>query len=208
MLPDKKKHIIHRYIASNLISALIYSYDIHTATIPFEALITIFGLEKETDDFDDLIESNSGQMNHTRDDEQRDENMDIIDSEIGEKLKSSLYFQSFKKIKEDVEKVVCSNKINIYYSIKFIEYVLNSLMPFFSLWSAAGIKRYGVARDSNATAENLFKIKKHIELKGEKNIAIPRLIQKLEEDIKLKIKERIFTTKTTRRSKIVKIKLM
>ena len=48
---------------------------------------------------------------------------------------------------------------------------------------------------------NVFKIKKHIELEGEKNILIPGQIQKLEENIKLKTKERIFMTKTARRKK-------
>lgn len=42
VFPDKKNQCVQRYVASNLVSALIHLYDIETAKIPLEALILIY----------------------------------------------------------------------------------------------------------------------------------------------------------------------
>lgn len=49
------------------------------------------------------------------------------------------------------------NLKNVYYAKDFVVYVLEHLLPHYSLWSAVILIDFGLYRDSNATAENWFK---------------------------------------------------
>lgn len=52
-------------------------------------------------------------------------------------------------------------------------------MVYYPIWSAAALIRLGLLRDSNATAENGFKILKHQIFNKELRIKVPRIIQKM-----------------------------
>lgn len=111
----------------------------------------------------------------------------------------------YKKIKEN-DTQVNKPKKNEYCLLSFFSYVLEHLMPFFSIWSATVLhkimksgRRY--LRYSNATAETFFNIVKNIYLKGEKNISVTRFIKKMLDIIKAKLLEREKSLLTERQKK-------
>lgn len=158
-------------------------------------------MKEEVIELETLLLDKTDENNFNIEDEKEESSDDFIDIDTNQKLYSSLYYRAFTDIKEAiVKKSNSSTKPNSFYSEEILKYIFDYLLrSFYALWSAAGIARFGYARYSNATAENLFKIKKNTELNGEKKIPIPRFIQKCEESIQFKLKERTFSTKTTRR---------
>ena len=118
-------------------------------------------------------------------------------------MKSSLYYQKFNDLKDTTLNNMAVNSVpNKFYSEELINYIVNYLMVYYSVWSAAGIVlRFGLLRDSNATAENGFKILKHQILEPEEKIMIPRFIQKNEESTRAKVIERNYPLERTRQKR-------
>lgn len=70
---------------------------------------------------------------------------------------------------------------NPYYCPRFIEYILEQKMPFFTLWSGRLIEQFGIIRDTNATVENYFKYVKFWMFKEQLRIVATRFVRKMEE---------------------------
>lgn len=178
--------------------------------IPFILLITIYGSAYKTENFDELLEGNVNGNNFIISmKEESSKNLpEDLDNGIG-KVKSSPYYEAFSNIKnlifEDVE-LTYTTEENPFYSVSFIEYLIDHIMPYFAIWSAAGISQLGLARASNATAENAIKLYKYTTLDGEKKNLIPRMIQKSETMIQSKLKERDYPLITSRRQSNRKMK--
>lgn len=208
--PDKKNHKPQRSMASKIMSGLIHAESIEAAKPFFELFVKLFMLEKKDSSL--KVEAEKIENTQTAEEINFDSYEPIAseDNQEGEvlppedegKKKSSMYYQHFLKIKNDILKNCdLTEEPNEFFSEKFSKYVLEFLMPYFPVWSGVGLKRFGLTRDCNATAENGFKILKHQVLEKEKHIMIPRLLQKNEEVIESKIKERKFPLKTTRQLK-------
>lgn len=191
-------------------TALIHSDSIETAKPFFEYFIKIFTFEKKDSTLDQQVEETKN-LNLTEEFTPEDEFSSETDAEGNDellskddecKIKSTLYYKKFVEIRKDVIKnSELTDEDNPFYSEKFCNYLFNFLLAYFAIWSAVGIKRYGLLRDSNATAENGFKILKHQVLHKESNIVIPRFCQQNEVIEQGKLKEREFPLTTTRQEK-------
>ena len=172
-----KEESDERRIASYIMADLIHATNKNTARTVFENFIKIFGFQKEPNNFKLLIETVLSTTT-LESQEYGDLGNDLTkDTEAG-KRNSSLYYKFFSDLKDEIVKnESLSQIVNKYYSQDLVNYVLDFLMPYFSLWSAAGIQRYDLARDSNAPVENFFKIFKSNNLENERIIKIPRFMQ-------------------------------
>lgn len=197
-------------MATKIFTALIHSDSFESATSFIEYFIKLFCFEK-----DDLsLEIDILEKIEIKDEEGNEKTEIDIEESLSEtpemeeetlsvedqgRMKSSPYYQEFVRLKDNLfKKAKFSDKDNIFYSKRLSAYVGGYLVVYFPIWSAAGIKRFGFMRDSNATAENGFKILKHQVFNKELKIKIPRLIQKNEEIIQAKLTEREFSLTTTR----------
>ena len=213
--PDKKKQKVERYVCSVLISELIHSDCLDTAKVHFENLIRIYGSPYEDVNLHNLIGNTDDEDTQSKikdhenildvsEEDDIDPNLAKENIELTKgKMKSSLYYQKFNELKDTTLNNMTVNSVpNKFYSEGLINYIVNYLMVYYSVWSAAGIAlRFGLLRDSNATAENSFKILKHQDLRSEEKIMIPRFNQKNEEIIRAKVIERTYPLKTTRQKK-------
>lgn len=192
--PDKKKHLNHRKIATKIMTSFIHCDSLESAKVIFEYFIKIFYFQTEEASLSSSIDSVNNCPEHGAvendydDDEKNDENKDNEDlPQLCGKMKGSPYYQFFQNLKNDiVKKASFTDKINEFYSEKFCNYLLNYLLVYLPLWSAIVIKMYGLSRDSNATAENGFKIVKHQYL-NELKVSIPRFIQTSETMLRSKL---------------------
>lgn len=79
---------------------------------------------------------------------------------------------------------------NPFYCPQFIEYVLEHIMPFSPLWSVLIIRHVGILRDTNAVAENWFKMIKYLLFEQKINTHPARFIAKLKQYLKSRLLER------------------
>ncbi|CAB3244980.1 unnamed protein product [Arctia plantaginis] len=162
--------------------------------IHLEKFVRIFGNFYEDNNLKELIsssvleESESEESNDslcTNDDE-----YDNSDEIAGNSTLPSIINCSFSKAKDEIlEKFPTNIEQNKFYSEDLLNYLVEYLLIYYPVWSAAGIARFGLARDSNATVENGFKVFKEQVLNKEENICIPRIIKKTEETIRGKLQE-------------------
>lgn len=145
IFPDKKKQKDERYVASQLITRIIHSVNFEEAKISFEQFIKIYGFKNKVEDFDIIINnflSNDTKVATETEEVLENENTDDNDSveQNLTKMKSSLYYQKFNKLKDSIlEETVTSNTKNTFYSENLIKYLVDYLLVYFSLWSAAAI---------------------------------------------------------------------
>ena len=176
-------------MCSVLISEIIHSDSFDTAKIHFQNFIRIYGSPNEDVNLYSIIGDTDDKETHSKINLDEFEDDDDDDNELFQwtegKMKSSLYYQKFNQLKDMTLINMKTHEVrNKFYSESIIKYVVNYLMVYFSVWSAAGIAtRFGILRDSNATAENAFKILKH-QVLTDKKMLIPRFTQKNEEIIR------------------------
>lgn len=100
----------------------------------------------------------------------------------------SPFYQSFYKIKVDTENETKNfDGTNDLYLPNFINYLLNELLPYYSLWTGCMIKRFNLRRNSNACVESWNNIIKNLLFQSEMRQLIPRAIPTLEENISERI---------------------
>lgn len=209
--PNKDEQKDERIVAKHLIAQVLHCRNVEEATDPFTLIIKIYGTEFNPIDLKEIlkkldIKSIKKKAELTEDDDEQD------DKEVQDKLKKSLndedekqgrkgspYFIAFSNIKKTViDSTKLSQQKNKFYSAEFMKYFLDFLIPYFGLWSAAGIIKFGIKRDSNAPVENHFKIYKHLLLNGKKNILAPRFIRLSQKYNDARLTERKYILKTTR----------
>ncbi|KAJ8672308.1 hypothetical protein QAD02_003567 [Eretmocerus hayati] len=209
---DKEKHQRQRYIASRLISQLIYSKNFEEAKTPFDAFIRIYGLPFEDIDFANLQKCDQSLISEKQDsdeiageessEEPSDDTGDDEKETPGEDMKKSKYYLQFLDEKNKIiDEAKTTKKKNIFHYEELVHYLLDFLLAYYPLCSAVGISRFGLLRDSNASAENGFKIFKWYILEGIKRWEIPRLILRMEGVIRAKIRERMYRLETARQMK-------
>lgn len=110
---------------------------------------------------------------------------------------SSPFYKTFAEVKHTVEQAlsdelsVCEKQtVNRYYSPEFLDYMLEYLLPYFPLWSAFVLTKFNLARDSNASVENYFKIVKKDILRKELRIPAPRFIRTMESLLDGRLRDR------------------
>ncbi|XP_066583776.1 repetitive organellar protein-like [Prorops nasuta] len=114
----------------------------------------------------------------------------------------SPFYKDFFKIYENILAAKNStNESNPYYSQSFVIYLLNYIMPFYSMWSAMVIFELNLLRDSNAPIENYFKILKENLFNKEKKVIVPRFIQRSEELLEGRLRNFNCDLRTTRQRK-------
>lgn len=203
LFPNKKDQKNQRFAASNLFSEMLHSPNIESTIVPFTLLVILYGSEYKAHNFDELLSGKVDDNGFTKDSEEaccQKLPEDCLEDGV-EKVKSSPYYAIFSDLKDDIlQRNMFSTEKNPFYKVEFVDYLINHIMPYFALWSAAGIARFGLARASNATAENFMKIYKHTVLNGEKKNPIPRLILKTEESLQQSMKERKYLPITSRRA--------
>ncbi|XP_036138813.1 uncharacterized protein LOC118644403 [Monomorium pharaonis] len=198
---DKKMGIV----ASNAITKLIHCTTVKESLMIFERLTRIFSTKNITDKADEdylsyFLEDDTSEENDDVDIESRS---DFDDMNVhGDTKKDSPFYKMFRRIYDTiVNSVEFCTTINKHYCEEFMNYVLDYLMPYYPLWSAIVIKKFGITRDSNACVENLWKIEKHFILGGKKRQIAPRYIQHKESLLEQRIRERTFNLQTSRQAR-------
>lgn len=88
-----------------------------------------------------------------------------------------------------------TNDENPFYPLPLVKYLTNYCLPYFPLWSATAISKFGLLRDSNAAAENLFKLVKHSLFRNLRKQKISRYILRNARYIDSRDKERTYGLK-------------
>ena len=207
------------FLALRWINKLIQSTDLETVKNIFCQGVTMFGIEYALFDLNDTV---TGVLKKTlledtelycADERTQDEFLCVVETQ--KYRQSSPYWAYFNKATENALNDCCEKgefvknqklgekyqKKNPYWQKNVLDYVLEYLMPYFSLRSASIIYRLNILRDSNTTVENYFNLVKN-ELGGKKiNNKAPSFIMNLEELVELRLKQIKFSSITTRQSR-------
>ncbi|KYN26664.1 hypothetical protein ALC57_03964 [Trachymyrmex cornetzi] len=189
-------------LALNAINQLIHSTSLEETAKIVEGLYVLFGCEYRHANFAIYCNYLKNQTNET-------EEINACDAEIRCKIsekdvhddtkKESPFYEYFQTIKNDCDrKGGFSENQNIFYTPKFMNYVFDFLLPYYSTWSGAMLKQFNMLRDSNAPVENYWKIEKQYILNNRKNIQLERYIKIKEEITMQRLRERKFSLQTTR----------
>lgn len=192
-------------LASLAITKLIHAQTLNEAGNIFKQMIIVFGLRFCAKSFTKSAKYLFG--NNENDEIQKEFIQHDFDNAIhNDCRKDSPFFKYFNEIKEiTVKDTDVTKQKNSQYSEDFIKYLLNTLLPYFPLWSALQIKEFGITRDTNATVENWWKIEKYYNLDGAKKVLAPRYIQAKEEVLEDRLRERKFDLTTSRQERKKKI---
>ena len=209
----------HIFLALKWITKLIQSTDLDTDKNIFCHGVTMFGIEYKNLDFNDTVKEVLKELLpedtelDCADDRTQDEFIYVVETQ--KYCHSSPHWAYFNKATENalnkcrekgefVENQKLGDKYqkkNPYWQQNFLDYVLEYLMPYFSLWSASIICRLNILRDSNAKVENYFKWVKNELGRKKINNKAPRFIMSLEELVDPRLKQIEFSSITTRQSR-------
>jgi len=195
-------------LAGMAIAKLIHCDKLSEARNVFRSLIKVFNLNIQDPEYDeclDMISNVTSDVNDNVIDEdvnfdKAGETIEDIAETVDKTRKESPFYKTFNDIFTTVlaEKNETGGKPNENYCPAFIQYLINHLMPYYGLWSALEICKFGILRDSNAAVENYQKIIKHYIYEDKSNIPAPRFIQKQADYLETRLLERKYSFTTTR----------
>lgn len=185
---------------------LIHSTSLEEGSLIIGNLVKIFGIQKRPKDMNAVIEFfGSIEIDEIEDEPTQSE---IIDSRylISEELlihedarKNSPFYIYFNHVKNNIlKKTEYYSQKNIFYNESFLNYFFEFLIPYYPLWSAIILIRFGLTRDSNASVENVWKIEKCIIMKNKLRVLATRYIMRKEKLLSSRIKERLFSLKSAK----------
>lgn len=205
-----------RILCGRVVALLIHSTSMDKADEIIKLCSQVFGMRRKASDHEDAVNTlkrrvspeSSGAChepttkelddllgNTSAEDEKEEEPIDMPVSR-----NESPFHVHFNSIYENTVAQETGENEKPFYNEAFISYLLNELLPFFPLWSALIIQRFGITRDSNAPAENWFKIIKFLVFNNEMKQVIPRFIQKSESLLWGRFQKKKYGMKTTRQS--------
>lgn len=121
----------------------------------------------------------------------------------------SLFYQKFLELHTNVlskeSEMIFTNDINEYHCPAIVNYILQYILFFYSMWSAVVIKKFYILRDLNQSVENNFKITKNYFFAKQKHIMTTRFIQQLEALVEGRIRELEYP-RITEKQKISRLK--
>lgn len=182
------------------IGLLLHTIYLEDGKTLFWILVKVFDCPKKSDDHEEYLaklkeveplqyldlsknvdnEEEKKEQEKTENGEEIEEiDEDIVDFEFdfnNTKREQSKFYQEFFHVHKDAMKSAEKNKgneKNPYYVPAFITYFLYELLPYYSTWSGIQIMRFGLRRNSNATAESWNKIIKRFVFLGKMRPLIP-----------------------------------
>ncbi|KAJ8671772.1 hypothetical protein QAD02_003031 [Eretmocerus hayati] len=214
-----------RTMMRSAVSLLIHTTDIATAKMLFKKFVILFDSRMMSSNHSDLVtdllhpelldlivaernrdahasnansEMNS-ESHHNDLNDDFDAEEEILDYQFNNtKREQSKFYQEFFRVHVQATKGVKFNGSNPLYKPKFIEYLLNELLPYYPLWSGVMIKQFNLRRNSNAGSESWNKFIKHYLFDGEMRQKIPRAINKLESNVNNRLVQRKFDCRTSK----------
>lgn len=121
--------------------------------------------------------------------------------------KGSAFYKHFHKIcalildeAQEYEETLIEDKLigNKNYNKKYFNYMVDFILPYYPLWSAAILPKLNLLRYSNAPIENYFNIVKNRLMAKKLRIPIPRFLALIEGFVRGWILERQYTLRTER----------
>lgn len=225
----KRKSFTHcqtkrqRDVALFFITQLIHCTNLEDFAIIVKKLIVVFGLQYYIPEFTDNFSSVSPNVESKDEDKQTDNDNDGDDklltddhenvednSEIENGRAGSPFYKIGNAIRIEVLNVskLYENKnrtenlkLNDFFCVKFLNYLLNFVLPYFPVWSASILKIFDILRDSNATVISYFNIVKHVIFQHKKHLPIPRFISHIEKLLHGWLLQRQYTVRTERQKK-------
>lgn len=191
------------------VGLLIHSTNYSHAQELFQILVIVFDLkEKNVEEYDIYLKALAN-IEHL------DKNMKNIilnikdDTEDSEKMdgefvfkntqrEKSKFYQDFFKVRQQIHQSNDRKVKNDFYNPKFINYLLDELLPYYPLWSGIIICKFNIRRNSNASVESWNKYIKRYLFDGQMRQLIPRALMTLKKNVVNLLKRRKYDLRTTR----------
>ncbi|KAJ8672282.1 hypothetical protein QAD02_003541 [Eretmocerus hayati] len=158
-------------LATKGLTALIHSTSLRSATEIVYHMLMVFGTIYEPENFresTDFLLHSSTEITADTDKKVLNVMSDISKITSLKTTSFGRYFATLRKLSLLRGKFI--QKKNARYNGPFMAYLFNFLGPYYPLYSAIQIKRFGICRDSAAPIENRWMIERKIDLKGKKHL--------------------------------------